>query len=81
MNVHPGVDAAACEIVKVLLPTVIVAVRADPVFAASVKSTVPVPVPELPAVIVTQLALSEAVHAHDGSDAVTVSVSLVPPAP
>ena len=50
-------------------------------FAATVNPTVPVPVPGLPPVIVTQSAFEDAVHAHDGSDAVTVTVSLAPSDP
>jgi hypothetical protein len=57
-TVCPGVIAVAgqplgapCETVNVCPPTVIVPVRAEPVFAATVKLTVPFPEPLLLVVI------------------------------
>jgi hypothetical protein len=56
--------AGACETVKVCPATVIVPVRALPVFAAAVKATVPLPVPLWPLVNVIHDALDVAVHAQ-----------------
>ena len=70
-----GVQGApACVIVKVLPPIVSVAAR-DAVFvlAATLYVTEPLPEPVAPAVMVTQLALLAAVHAHPVA-AVTVTV-------
>ncbi len=60
------------------LATVIVAVRCDvPEFAVKLNVTVPFPDPLLPAVIVTQLALSVACHVQP---AVVETVTLLLPA-
>ncbi len=56
--------------------TVIVPVRANPVFAATVKFNAPLPLPGEPLVIVIQLALLVAVHAQPA-----VVVTLTEPAP
>ena len=58
-------DPAGCVTVNVWPATVRVPVRATPVvFAAAEKLTRPFPVPDAPVVIVSQLALLVAVHAH-----------------
>jgi hypothetical protein len=64
--------------VKVVPAMVSVAVRAAPGFAATAKVTVPLPLPEAPAEIVTKVALLVAVHAHP-TPAVT-GTDPVPPA-
>jgi hypothetical protein len=66
-----GVGAAACDTVNVRPAAVIDPVRAPPEFAATVKDTVPLPVPDPPLVIVIQDALDVAVQAHVVPDAVT----------
>jgi hypothetical protein len=73
-----GVAAALCDSENDVLPTVIVAVRAVPVFAATVKFTVPLPLPDAPAVIVTKFEELVAVQVQP-VPAVTVTVP-VPPA-
>jgi hypothetical protein len=71
--------AAACVTVNVCPATVSVPVRAAPVFADALKATVPLPVPDAPAVTVIQSGLFEAaVHAQP-APAVTV-IDPVPPA-
>jgi hypothetical protein len=62
----PGVPAAAAlwEIVNVVPAIDSVAVRAAPVLAATVKLAVPLPLPDAPAEIVTNVALLVAVHAQ-----------------
>ena len=50
---------------RVVPATVNVPVRLAPVFAATVKDTLPFAVPVDPAVIVMKLALLTAVHAHE----------------
>jgi len=54
--------AALCETVNEVPLMVSVAVRDAPVFAATVKLTVPLPLPDPPLVIVTNVALLVAVH-------------------
>src|ERR1044071_2611008 len=64
-----------CFILKSCLPISIVPLRGGPVFEATEKVTVPLPVPTLLEVIVIQLALGVALHAHCGA-AVTDMVPL-----
>lgn len=56
------VCGASCVTVNVFPATVSVPLRLAPVFAATVKLTVPLPLPLLPALIVIQLSLLVAVH-------------------
>src|SRR3954453_8742228 len=56
-----------------------VPVRAAPVFAAALKTTAPLPVPEAPLAIVSHGAFAPAVHAQEAADAVT-AIDPVPPA-
>ena len=72
--------AAAWVTVKVCPPAVIVPVR-DVVaeFAATLNVTVPLPDPLAPPVIVIQLSLVDAVHAHP-APLVTVNDPVPPPA-
>ena len=65
--------------VKLVPAIVSVAVRAAPVLAATVNVTVPAPLPDAPAEIVTNVALLVAVHEHAGRRAVT-GTEPVPPA-
>ena len=61
----PGVaDTPLCVIVKLVPPTVSVAERAPPAFAATEKVAVPLPLPGEPLVIVRNVALLVAVHAQ-----------------
>ena len=79
---HDGApSAAACVIVNVRPPAVIVAVRdVAAVLAATVNPTVPLPAPVAPPVMLTQDALSvAAVHAQLFADAVS-AIEPVPPA-
>ncbi len=79
---HDGApSAAACVIVNVLPPAVIVAVRdVAAVLAATVNATVPLPVPDAPPVMLTQDALSvAAVHAQLFAEAVN-AMEPAPPA-
>jgi hypothetical protein len=55
---------AACVTVNVCPAIVSVPVRAAPPFAAIANVTVPLPVPEAPAVTVIQLTPDAAVHEH-----------------
>jgi len=71
--------AAACVTVYVCPPIVIVAVRATPVFAATVTVTVADPVP-LPGANVAHVALLDAVHPHVVALAVNVTVTALAPA-
>ena len=69
LRVHTGgvttVAPAACVTVNVLPAMVNVPVRADvPVLAATVYVTLPLPLPEAPEVMVSQLASLVAVQAH-----------------
>lgn len=48
------------------------------VLAATLKPTVPLPVPEAPDVTVIQLAFDAAFHVHVFADAVTVTVPVPP---
>jgi len=73
-----GAGAAAWETENVRPAAVIVAVRAAPVFAATLNATLPLPVPELPLEIVTHGTLDDAVHAQVPADAVT-AIDPVPP--
>jgi hypothetical protein len=57
--------------VNVWPAAVIVPVRAAPLLAATENPTVPLPVPEAPLEIVTQLAFDPAVHGQVDADAVT----------
>jgi hypothetical protein len=75
-----GGGGAVCETVKVFPAATIVPVRALlVVFAATLNETLPLPVPEAPAVTLIHGALVVAVHAHVAADAVTAMVP-VPPA-
>jgi hypothetical protein len=79
---EPGVGAVAalCEIVNDVPAIVSVAVRAAPVLAAIVKVTVPLPLPDAPAVIAANVALLVAVQVQP-VPAVTATVALPPAAP
>jgi hypothetical protein len=68
--------AAVCLTANVCPATVIVPVRAPPEFAAIWTATVPVPVPEAPAVIVIHAAFDVAVQGHE---APAVTATLVGP--
>jgi hypothetical protein len=75
-----GGGGAACVTVKGLPAATIVPVRALlVVFAATLNVTLPVPVPEAPAVMLIHGALVVAVHAHVLADTVT-AIEPVPPA-
>ncbi len=76
VNVQGG-GAAACDTVYVCPPTVTVAVRAVPVFAATVTATVPVPVP-LAGATVAQAAPLDAVQPHVDALAVTGTLNVPP---
>ncbi len=76
VNVHGG-GAAACDTVYVCPPTITAAVRAVPVFAATVTTTVAVPVP-LAGATVAQTALLDAVHPHVDALAVTGTFNVPP---
>ncbi len=81
MPVGVGVGAAAlCVTVNVVPATVSVAVRAAPVFAATVNVTVLLPLPDAPAEIVTKVALLVAAHVHP-VPAVTGTDAVPPAAP
>lgn len=54
--------------------------RAVPVFAATLKVTVPLPVPLAPAVTETQLRLLVVVHAHPFAAVTVTDVPVVPAA-
>ena len=74
-----GGGGAACESVNVWPPMVMVPLRAPPVFAAALKPTLPLPLPDAPEVTVIQSgALDVAVHAHAAS--VVTATDPVPPA-
>jgi hypothetical protein len=76
LNVHP---TPACVTLAVWPPTVIVAVRlTDDVLASAVSETVPLPAPAPPAVILSQVALLDAVQEQPVAE-VTLSVPLPPP--
>jgi hypothetical protein len=62
--------------VNVCVAIVIVPARAVPVFAATLKPTVPLPVPEAPLVTVIHGAPLTAVHAH-AAVVVTVTVPML----
>jgi hypothetical protein len=63
--VGAGAAAALWVIVKLVVPEMVsVALRAAPAFAATVKATVPLPLPEAPDEIATKVALLVAVQAH-----------------
>ena len=80
MQVGGGGGGAACVTVKVFPAAAIVPVRAVlVVFAATLNATLPLPVPELPALMLIHGALVVAVHAHVLADAVT-AIAPVPPA-
>jgi hypothetical protein len=66
--------------VNVCPAIVSVPVRADPVFAAALKVTDPLPLPDAALVIVSQFALALAVHAHPLA-VVTATVPVPPAAP
>jgi hypothetical protein len=66
-----GGGAACCDTVKLCPPTEMVPVRAAAVFVATVKLTVPLPVPVAGCPTVIHGAFDVAVHAHVGADAVT----------
>ena len=59
-----GKAAALCVMVNAVPAIVSVAVRPPPVFVATANVTVPFPVAEAPAEIVTKVALLVAVHVH-----------------
>jgi hypothetical protein len=63
--VGAGAAAALWLIVKLVLPAMVsVALRAAPAFDATVKATVPLPLPDAPDEIATKVALLVAVQAH-----------------
>src|SRR5262245_57981011 len=74
-----AVQPEACEIAKVEPPATIEPERAGPVLAATVKATVPVPVPEA-VTPVTKLLGDDAVHVHAGALIVIVNDDVVPAA-
>ena len=77
VKVQGGGAAAACVTVKVCPPIVIVPVRAAPPLAATLKVTVPLPVPDPPAVTAIQGAFEVAVHAQSAPvDVVTPTLSV-----
>ena len=74
--------AAACVTVNDLLATIIVALRAGPVFAATVNVTDPLPVADAPLVIEIHDEFSVAAHAQlTPAVTVTATVSVPPLAP
>src|SRR5207302_1489234 len=75
-----GGGAAACATVNVCPAAVSLVARAAPVFAATLYSTVPLPVPDAPALIVIHGTLDAAVQAQAGP-AVTATVAVAPAAP
>jgi hypothetical protein len=62
---------ASCVTVKVCPAIVTVPLREAPLLAAAVTTTVPLPVPEAPDLMVMNEAEVEAVHVHVGADACT----------
>jgi hypothetical protein len=72
-NVHWGAGAD-CVTVNVWPPTAIVPLRAAPMFTATVKLMVPLPVPDPPLTIVIHGVVVVAVHEQLGSVAVTAMV-------
>jgi len=67
--------------VKVVVPEIVsVALRAAPVFGATVNATVPLPLPDAPDEIATKVALLAAVHVHPVA-AVTGTDPVPPAAP
>ena len=72
-----AVPTALWEIVNVCPPTCIVAVRAGPLFEATVKLTVPVPVPDPPDMAI-HVAAVVASHPHEAP--VLTEKELPPPA-
>src|SRR5687767_6768082 len=75
------VQPVACDTATVWPATVSVPLRGPPALAAAAKVTLPLPLPDVPFVIESQLALLDAIHAHVGG-AVTVTVRpLAPDAP
>jgi hypothetical protein len=74
-SVAPAHCPASCVTLKLFPATVNVALRAAPTFAAAVRASVPLPVPE--EAIVTQVGLPVTVHGHD-EGAVTLTVALPP---
>ena len=82
VKVHGGGAAAAWVTVNVLPAATIVADRVDVVvLAATVKPTVPLPVPDSPDVRVIHTALVDAVHAHVPAEAVTAIEPDAPASP
>ena len=75
-----GGGAALWVIVKVVPVIVSVALRAAPVFGATVNATVPLPLPDAPDEIATKVALLAAVHVHPVA-AVTGTDPVPPAAP
>ena len=73
-----GGGASSCVTVNVFPPAAIVALRTLPVLTATVNATVPLPVPDCPAVTVIQGALVVAVHAHVFADEV-IAIEPTPP--
>jgi hypothetical protein len=59
-----GAAAAACDTVNVCPAIVSVPLRAAALFAATVKATVPLPVPDPPLVMLIHDAFDAAVHVH-----------------
>jgi hypothetical protein len=57
-------DAACCVTVSVWPPAVIVPLRAAAALLDTVNFTVPLPTPDAPSVMVIQLKVVDAVHAH-----------------
>jgi hypothetical protein len=70
--------AAPCTAVNVCPAIVASTVRAPAALGAMLKTTVPLPVPELPLVIVSDGSLLTAVHEHQ-LPAVTVTLAVPPP--
>ena len=79
MYVHGGGGAAACEIANVCPSTVMAPLRAAPLFDATLKPTVPVPLPEPPLVMLIHDALGDAVHAHQLPVVETAKLPVPPP--
>jgi hypothetical protein len=63
-NEHDGGGAAVWEIVNVFPAALMIALRAAPLFAATRYSILPLPLPDVPETIVSQLAFPLAVHAQ-----------------
>ena len=76
----PGCGGAAdCVTVNVVTATVIVPLRAAPLFVPTENVTVPLPLPEAPCVMVMKPALLVAVHVQP-VDVVTLTLCVTPAA-